>query len=481
LNTSKALIHVAQRAAVLSVVCAAALAFGGCSGPRLDPNVPRHVVVISIDTARADHFGFMGSDTVKTPRLDALAAESIVFTDYMTVVPTTLASHTTLFTGRYPMHHGVARNGFVVNESNEMLAETLKAAGFHTAGFAGSFALDERFGFAQGFDHYDQDFSIFVGDGGADQNQRRAEHVTDAAVAYLDGHGIPGRLFLFVHYFDPHGPYAAPSPWNRMYDPLGGNGLYPADVVKSSRAFTTERVEENARRVGLQYASEISYADEHVGRLLDYLKERGVLDDALVVLTTDHGECMWEHGEEFGHGRTVYQATVHALCTFRLPGGEAAGTRVDQLLANIDVLPTLLGVLKLEAPDGIDGEKVDLRDLETGIDLRVRFGEATKPHRNVETDPRWANALKARCIRVGRYKYVWTPYAHTRELYDLNVDRDETNNLLVQPDEETARLAADFHTRLVEWTESADPLTSTFDPSQREESIRRLRSLGYLQ
>jgi arylsulfatase A-like enzyme len=118
----------------------------------------RHVILISMDTARADHFGFLGSHRAATPRLDELADESIVFTDCMTVVPTTLASHTSLFTGKYPHHHGVARNGFTVNQANQMLPEILKRAGFFTAGFAGSFALDSAFGFDQGFDHYDQDF-----------------------------------------------------------------------------------------------------------------------------------------------------------------------------------------------------------------------------------------------------------------------------------------------------------------------------------
>ncbi len=270
------------------------------------------MVVISIDTARADHFGFLGSEHVRTPGLDAFVREAIVFTDYMTVVPTTLASHATLFTGKYPHHHGTPRNGFMINEANEMLAETLQEAGFHTAGFAGSFALDERFGFAQGFDHYDQDFDIYVGDNGADQNQRLAEQVTDAALAYLDEAGVPDRLFLFAHYFDPHAPYSAPAPFDTAYDPQGTHGLYPAEAIKRYEGFSPEQKERSIRRLAMQYASEVSYTDQHVARLLDDLAGRGVLDQALVVVTTDHGECLWEHGEEFDHGRTVYQATMHA-------------------------------------------------------------------------------------------------------------------------------------------------------------------------
>jgi hypothetical protein len=140
----------------------------------------RHVVVISMDTARADHFGFLGNENRYTPRLDELAGESITLTDYLTVAPTTLASHTSLFTGRYPHHHGTPRNGFMVHRENEMLAELLKRIGFHTAGFAASFALSDRFDFAQGFDHYDERFDVLIGQPGVDQNQRSAADTTIA-------------------------------------------------------------------------------------------------------------------------------------------------------------------------------------------------------------------------------------------------------------------------------------------------------------
>jgi len=231
----------------------------------------------------------------------------------------------------------------------------------------------------------------------------------------------------------------------------------------------------------MQYASEVSYTAHHVARLLDDLVSRGVLDQALVVVTTDHGECLWEHGEEFDHGRTVYQATMHAVCAMRLPGGELGGTRVDELVASIDVLPTILDVLGLEVPVGVDGESVPLRNLEEGIGERTRFGEATKPRSDAETDPRWANIRKARCIRDGRYKYVATPYLGTEELYDVVADPRERENLLEAPTDEMLRLAGDMRVRLEAWTDSAQPLPSTFDSSQTEESIRRLRSLGYLQ
>lgn len=161
----------------------------------------RHVILISLDTTRRDHFGCYGNPWIRTPNMDALSAESILFTDYSTVVSTTLASHTSLFTGKYPHAHGVPRNGFMVNTENKMIAEILQDAGFRTVGFPGSFALDSRFDFAQGFDYYDEDFDILVGTGGVDQNQRNAEKVTNSVIHYLEEDGTGRNLFLFVHYF----------------------------------------------------------------------------------------------------------------------------------------------------------------------------------------------------------------------------------------------------------------------------------------
>lgn len=379
-----------------------------------------------------------------------------------------------------------------------MLAETLREATFHTTGFAGSFALDSRFGFSQGFDHYDEDWDILVTPGGADQNQRLAAQVTDAALAYLDEAGIPEHLFLFAHYFDPHAPYTAPPPYDTMYDPAGWGDIPAIPAVKRDPRLSDAERAELARRLELQYASEISYTDEHVGRLLEGLAARGILDDAIVVVTSDHGECMWEHGEEFDHGRTVYQATMHALCVVRLPRAELGGTRVGAVVASIDVLPTVLGFLGLDAPADVDGEALELRrEALASLDSLVRFGEATKPGTDVETDERWYNLRKSRCVRDGRHKYIETPYVWTSELYDLENDASETDDLLsaeragVSGDSagDSPRLSRgeleSLHVRLgrelTAWTESAEPLPSHFDSSQKDETVERLRSLGYLQ
>jgi len=442
---------------------------------------PRHVIVISMDTTRADQFGFMGNRNVLTPHLDAIAAESIVLTDCMTVAPTTLVSHTSLFTGKYAHHHGTPRNGYMVNRDNVMLAEILKEAGFTTAGFAGSFALDSRFDFAQGFDTYDETFDVLVGDDGADENQRRAEKVTDAVLAYLDANGVPDRLFLFAHYFDPHSPYVAPAPFRVMYDPEGEQGPAPfSEMVIDERLEAGPEQQQLGRRLISQYAAEISYMDFHIGRLVDELQRRGILDEAVLLVTSDHGESFMEHLRTFSHGYLVYQASMHSVGVIRLPGGKGGGRKITGTVSNIDLLPTLLAILGISPPPGIDGEAIPLGVDDDALPQRTRFGQATRPRKRHEADPRWMNMLKARVIRSGRYKFIQTPYLGTEEMYDLESDPNEQRNLLDEASAETSEIAARLRAELTAWAESADPLPTRFEPSQRDETRERLKSLGYI-
>jgi arylsulfatase A-like enzyme len=369
----------------------------------------------------------------------------------------------------------------MVNRDNVMLAEILKEAGFTTAGFAGSFALDSRFDFAQGFDTYDQTFDVLVGDGGADENQRRAEKVTNAVLAFLDAKGIPDRLFLFAHYFDPHSPYAAPTPFLGMYDPKGEQGLSPLIEIDVDEHFEADQEKQQlGRRLISQYAAEVSYMDFHIGRLIDELRRRGILDEAILLVTSDHGETFMEHPRSFSHGYLVYQATMHSVGVIRLPGGEGGGRRIEEPVSNIDLLPTLLNILGISPPPGIDGETISLGVTDDALPQRTRFGQATRPRKRYETDPRWMNILKARYIRSGRYKFIQTPYLETEELYDLESDPSEQRNLLQGASQETLEIAARLRAELTAWAESADPLPTRFEQSQRDETRERLKSLGYL-
>jgi arylsulfatase A-like enzyme len=461
------------------------LVLAACGGVKPDDTPARHVIFISLDTARADHFGFYGSATVRTPGLDALARESLVFDDFVTVVPTTLASHTSLFTGKYPHHHGVPRNGFSVDERNVTLAELLEPHGFRSAAFVASFALDVRFGLFQGFDHVSASYDRWAGSGKVMQNERRAVAVTDDVLGYLDAEGVPERLFLFAHYFDPHAPYEPPPPFDTLYDPAGRGGFPSGMDGWKSVARPCNRDggvrTEGAERLVRQYAGEISYLDREVGRLLDGLRRRGILDHAVLVLTSDHGENDWRHLGCFDHGWSTYQSEIRAVGLVRLPGARHAGMRIDGPLANIDVLPSLLDYLGLRAPGDLDGWAVDLAGPGRFPPAdRLRFAQATKPTIEPhESDPRWRNMLKRRSVRRGKYKLIRDPLRSREELYDLDADPDEERNLLTSPHAGVAAIAAELRTRLEDWAASAAPLPSSHVEYRDDEARRRLEALGY--
>jgi arylsulfatase A-like enzyme len=458
------------------VSAVAAFCFLGCDG---ELRGAKHLVLISLDTTRADQLGCYGNTTVRTPEIDRLARESIVLDDYMTVAPTTLASHVSLFTGRYPQAHGTPRNGFTVNAENVMLPEILEQHGFTTAGFIASFALHSRFDFAQGFEHWDESFDRLAGMDGRLQNERSAESVNRAVIDWLDAAGVPERLFLFVHYFDPHAPYAAPPPFDTMYDPRGREGL-PAWQELRTEEFVQLPEDEVSRRTALQYAGEISYLDREIGVLLEALRARGILDQALVVVTSDHGEDFWEHPVSFDHGWTTYQTTMRGVGLVRLPGARHAGLRQTGLVASVDILPSVLAFLGLPAPPGIDGEALDLTlPSHPGLQ-RARFGQATKPWQVESGEAAWRNLHKARCVREGPFKLIQVPYRAEQELYDLSRDPLEQTNLLADAGPELRELATRLGHRLEAWAASARPLPSRFAATPQDDTLERLRALGYV-
>ncbi len=485
------------RAALLFLLCLAAACGGGAG--------PRHIVLISLDTTRADHLGCYGG--AATPAIDSLAAGGARFTDVTAPAPTTLASHTSMMTGSWPQTHGVARNGFPIHADNRMLAELLAERGFHTAAFLGSFALESRFGFDQGFAHFDEDFDILVSPQDGDQNQRRAKGVTDALLGHLDERrGQDERLFLFAHYFDAHAPYAPPGVaqpgtlmeleqavrvhQNPFIDPQPGlmgvitGGLHPRLVRRAGG----EPLGGDERLAGL-YAAEVAEVDAQIGRLLAGLEKRGILDEALVIVTGDHGETFWEHGDAWNHGLWVYQTTVSIPLIMRFPpqagdsGGEGryGGLSPDTPVSTVDLLPTICELVDLPVPERVDG--VSLVDLLGGGELNERhlYSQATQPGARFEPEQGWENLHKPRCVREGDFKYIHAPYLKLEELFDLSSDPGERVNLIAgpNPDPEHRSLARRLRVALDRWVGAAQPLASDMDTSQTREVMERLRALGY--
>ncbi len=497
-----------------TLLFALAIACAACSH-REPQHAIRNVILISCDTLRADALAsFDGAArkaergslaaTAKTPTLDRLAREGIVFESTSSVAPSTLASHTSLFTGLAPHSHGVARNGFVLSPQCPTLATILKSAGFRTAGFAGSFALDRRFGIAQGFDVWNQDFDLLVDGNTHEQNERRAEKVTDAVLAYVDAAAKSADpAFLFVHYFDVHAPYDPPNCEVRAVDGIPVTGsiddlrravlMHQAGLEKPPRGLDRAIVQgldprwptsgfaelPIDRELTRRYLAEVEYVDAQIGRLLDGLEKRGVLRDSLVVFVADHGESFFEHDDFYNHGLAVYDTTVHVPWILRLPDGAFAGRRVAAPVSNIDVAPTILELVGIARPERCDGvgraAAIDGRAPE----LAPIFGGATQPRAAEHPRDRWVNDSMAQYVRLGDLKLIETPYLRREELYDLAKDPYERVDLLATGDAATRKLRDELHARLENWRASAAPLPSQFDRGQVEEVERRLKQLGY--
>jgi arylsulfatase A-like enzyme len=487
-----------------------ALATAACGGgAREGPFPGAPLILISLDTTRADHLGAWGRPGARTPVLDRLARRGVLFRNAMTAAPTTLASHTSIMTGLYPHTHGVPENGWVIGETNTLLAQRLKRSGYATAGVAGSFALSSLFGIDRGFDRWDESFDLLLHPLERDQNQRRAAAVTEAAIAAAERLGS-GPAFLFVHYFDPHAPYDPPPPCGRddgapapglddlrelvaehqeAIAPGEGRGLH---VVFDglTRAILTgaagaPRAGERDRLLGSLYEGEIACMDAEIGRLLDALEAQGLLDQAVVVVVGDHGETLWEHGDFYNHGLALYQTTIHVPLLIRLPGDRHAGRVVDEPVSTVDILPTILALLGLEAPGLADGVSllgaIEGRALARG----PLFSEATQPggSRFDREGAAWRNSSRARAVRDGRWKLIHTPYLEHWELFDLASDPSERVNLLAgsgPPPPDAAGAALSLRGILESWSRAANPMPS-FPSRERIEEVReRLRALGYL-
>ncbi len=455
-----------SRALVLALLVATA----ACGGDAPGAARPANLLLLSVDTLRQDRCSAYGHDRPTTPRLARLAAEGLRFDDAFAPTSTTGPSHASLFTGLFPVAHRVVRNGLVLDERHRTLAESLRDAGWRTAGIASSFVLEERFGYAQGFDVWQDEFSVSGSsmrlaewhgeetDGGFD---RRATATAKRAVRWLETHGDDGPWFLFAHWFDPHNPYD-PPPAHAVRFPPRGAGVVPEAVAR--------------------YEAEIAYTDEQIGVVLDALDRLGLAEDTLVLLVADHGEELMDHGH-MEHGVHIYDETVRVPMIARWPGRLPAGVVVSGPVELADVPPTvrgLLGVAEVGDGDGTgDAPDVQGRDLSAAW----RAGAALDPdhavllhrrHYEPRTEGTIAVAGEGFGLRVGGWKLVVAEEEGRRELYDLAADPGETVDLSAREPERAARLARRLADLLAERARGGDA-EDTVD----EDGLRRLEALGY--
>ena len=399
-----------------------ALASVSCRGLAPAALPARHVLLITIDTLRADHVGAYGAPGARTPVLDGLARDGVRFERAWAPTPITLPSHASLLSGQYPPSHGARHNGIAIGAAVPTLATTLKEVGFATGAFVSAFPLDRRFGLARGFDVYDDELPR--SEDGRPLNERPGAETVTRAIAWLSAHG-DARVFLWVHLFEPHAPYGVP-----------GSGA----------------------SVEARYADEVATADREVGRLTGALGDRA--SSTLIVATADHGEAFGEHGET-GHSLFVYDSTLRVPLLLRGPG-IPHGLRVAADVSLVDVAAT---VTALAGVQGFSSEGQSLVPALTGgaIEPRAIYAESFAPL----FDFGWASL---RSVREGGWKYIAAPRP---ELYDTGRDPAEATNLASTDDDRRARLDA----IVSRWSAAEPPAAVSAAPA---DVAARLGALGYV-
>ncbi|MBI3474814.1 MAG: sulfatase-like hydrolase/transferase [Acidobacteria bacterium] len=394
-----------------------------------------NVVLITIDTLRADHLGCYGYQQIKTPNIDGLAAEGALFTRAFTTVPVTLPSHSAMLTGTYPMLSGM--HDFAANKLSSQqptLATVLKQSGYATGAVIAAAVLDSRFGLNQGFDFYYDHFDFSrLEEANLDEMERPGNLVADQALDWLNKNSQK-KFFLWMHLYDPHFPYRPPEPYASEY------ASHP-------------------------YDGEIAFADEQVGRLLRFLKDKGLYQNTVIVLSGDHGESLGEHGEKT-HGFFIYNATMHVPLMIRLPGKSAA-MKIDAPVSLVDLMPTVLSVVGAEIPSqvqgrtllpAIHGDKIDRE--------RSLYGESFLPRIHF-------NWSELRGTENVKYHFIDAPRP---ELYDLAKDPGEQHNLLPDKKAVGEEMRAKLAALIRDYSAGKEMAEKTpLDPALME----RLKSLGY--
>ncbi len=398
-----------------------------------------NVLIVTMDTTRADHLGCYGYDRIRTPVLDDLASRGAVFENAVAAAPLTQPSHASIMTGYYPTYHGVRVNGnTALAESQTTLAEVFAANGYRTGGFIGGFVLDARWGLKQGFQQYDDKFDLKKFkhlDLGA--VQRPADQVVDAALAWLDGGG-PGPFFAWVHLYDPHTPYEPPEPYRSEYGGRGPGGLYDG---------------------------EIAFMDSQIGRLVAWLRAKGLDRTTVLLLSGDHGEGLNDHGES-SHGFFIYDPTIRVPLIACVPGA-FAGRRVSAPVSTVDIFSTLLDAAGLNAPPSQGRSLLPLMARPKTDDGRRVYAESMAPSLQFA----WSGL---RLLRSERWKYIDAPHA---ELYDIAADPGERTNLLYRQGEVARRLKARLEAAAAETGAGAPkPQAANLD----KDTMQRLSALGYI-
>lgn len=463
-------VRVGKRAAVL---LALACAFFACSGAER-PNV----VLVVLDTTRADHFSAYGYPRATTPSFDAFAARSIQFDRAFATSSWTVPSHASLFTGLYPVTHGATQESQYLAADAETLAELLAADGYETAAFSNNAWVGEKTNLTQGFAH--------VGEMWRQRGPGQAVRTNRAVVEWLDTRDPDRPFFLFVNYIEPHWTYTAPRSWqDRFLFP----GVTPAERKRANFGVVDWYLDRDSVaerlvpiRVGL-YDAELAWVDAALGELLEMLRDRGLEESSLVVVASDHGENLGDNGHQ-GHSFTLYDSTLRVPLAIRPPGGAGAGSRRSDPVHLADVFETIAaatgvspGGARRAGEDLLAGPLPDDRPLLAEYYYPAQF-LAYFPEAAREGAELAPYRRRIRALRIGPHKLIWGSDGR-HELYDVAADPGETRDLSGSAPETAQRMQAALEALVARYaadTPPPAPPAGALDP----DTEANLRELGYL-
>ena len=423
---------------------------------------PPSVVLISIDSLRSDHLGTYGYGRETSPNIDALADEGVVFERTMSTSTFTLPAHMSMLSSLNARVHGVINDGKRLTPSATLISEVFQRNGWHTAAVVGAPYLNHEFGFAQGFDVYD-DETISFASKSASHLGRTSLKTHQRALELLDDFGTD-PFFLFLHYWDVHFDYIPPYPFQLMFDPDYEGDMDARDFLESP-AINPDMDPRDLEHIVALYDGEIALVDMFIGRLFGYLKRRGLWDNTMVIVTADHGDEFFEHGGK-AHRRTLYRETLQIPLVIKFPASRWGGHRVASIAGVVDIAPTILEVAGLEALPESNGRSL-LPQVTGGAEPTVYFADLHGDLGAVISDP-------LKLIRGS------SQGSETLALFDIHADSDEMKNLAEKRTDDFDALAA----LLDRWIATSETRAAKLGTGEFEYSVElteALRSLVYIQ
>jgi arylsulfatase A-like enzyme len=444
----------------LAVALSIAWLGAGCGGPSDEPRSPPNLVLVSIDTLRADHLGTYGYPWPTTPAIDRLARDGVLFRTFVSHSPSTLPAHASLLTSLLPHHHSASvPKGLMVSPRVPTLAEVLREAGYATASFNGGIQLDASFGLDRGFDTYESSRSAEDRPETLVGPETKLSHAVRRGMEWIES--VDGPFFVFLHSYEIHHPYTPDPRWLDVFE-SDYRGLVPDSVsvqlLKQINRGARPVTWADIRHIAATYDAELRSSDRALRDLVAFLKERSLWDDTIVVLVSDHGEEFAERKSVGWHSHTLFDELLLVPAVVKFPTSAHAGRIVREQVRGIDLAPTLVAALELEAPPQFSG-----RDLGPLVARQPASDLPAVGRRDKKSDP---DSLG---IRTGRWKL------HNEQLFDLARDPRETVNVAAQ----LPHVVEELSTRHREIVESRAP-AATVGTDTPAEVIEQLRALGYV-